>query len=247
VRIFLGILTDHRPGAEAYRKNARNTYLFGCPLDYKFFYGKALNGTKPRPDEIFLDCDDRKEYMALKDQGMFRYALKRGYDFCFRACHDTLVMPDRLIKLAERDLYKHDYAGQVPSKINFGGYFKIWMKYFDYMHGGCGIWLSKKAMERLVQDIWKGPKGIHPEKLIVWGNTEVPGHQIYWDDLWIGEVLKGNLSIDDPKRNNPFQAYADAGIKVFEDDLVFCNADEDRIVAVHDPGKPKPHLHLELK
>src|SRR5208282_5475555 len=123
--------------------------------------------------------------------------------------------PDRVLETEA--LLHYDYAGMMPCKINIGGQFKVPMRYYDYMHGGCGIWLSAKAMEMLVRDRWKGPELDLPDEVEIGFGLKGTMAKIDWDDRWIGEVLKGNLALDDAKRNNSYEAYALNGINVFED------------------------------
>jgi hypothetical protein len=232
-KILIAILTAHHQSRAPYRQRARETYLKGSSLDYRFVYGTPENGKQPEEDELFFPVDDRKEYMALKNQAVFQWALDKGYDFCFRCCDDTWVFPDRVAKAG---LEAFDYAGQVPCKLSLGGTFKIWMRYFDYMHGGCGIWLSRKAMERIVKAEWKGPEHDIPKRVDVGLGFMADTSPINWDDKWIGEVLKGEVAWDDPIRNSPLDAYTAQGISVFEDDLLFQNDDPLLPISIHDPG-----------
>ena len=240
-KVMIGFLSAHHPSRWGYRMRAREQFLKNSPIPHVFVLGnpgKPEKGEESFSDTLFVDCPDEKEYMVLKNQALFRYALNAGYDYCFRACDDTWIFPDRILKA---DLWEFDYAGQMPCKFSLGGTFKVWMRYFDYMHGGCGIWLSRKAMEMLVDDPWPGPNFTDsmPEKLDVGMGLKLDRPSIYWDDHWIGEVLKGNLAWDDPLRLNPVEAYASNGISIYEDDLMFMNDDPDRPLSIHDPGVRK--------
>ncbi len=235
-RILIGLLTAHHPSRKVYRDRARESFLRASPVDYRFVYGGEPTGS-PEPDSLYADCPDEKEWMVLKNQALFRYALDAGYDFCLRACDDTWVFPERLL---ESGLEQFDYAGQMPCKLNVQGTFKMWFQYFNYMHGGCGIWLSRKAMEILVEDEWGGPvlKG-WPEKVDVGFGLTAEYFQTDWDDRWIGECLQGHLPIDHPLRKQPMTVYAENGISVYEDDQLFVNDDPMKALAVHDPGTLK--------
>ena len=238
-RILIGILTAHHPSRWWYRANARRTYLNGCDLNHLFVFGRPPVSDWPyerQQDELWADCDDRKEYMVYKDQALFRYALDHGYDYCFRACDDTFIFPDRIIKAG---LEPFDYAGQMPCKFSLGGAFKVWFRVFDYMHGGTGIWLSRKAMQMLVDDRLESIECDMPDEVDVGFGLTAEGHKIWWDDLWIGEVLKGRLPWDSPLRASPVVAYQQNGIAVLEDDQLFSNPDPERPLAVHDPGVHK--------
>lgn len=241
-KILIGLLSAHHPSRWGYRDRARQNFLKDSPLDHVFVLGHTPeNWPYPiKDDELLADCPDEKEYMPLKNQALFRYALDRGYDYCFRCCDDTWVHVDRLIKAG---LEPFDYAGQVPCKFSLGGTFKVWMRYLDYMHGGCGIWLSRKAMEMLVADKWKGPDWVKtmPERIDVGMGIMYSRFETFWDDHWIGEVLKGNLDWNDPLRANPVTAYLANGINVFEDDMLFYNDEPMRAISIHDPGVHKPN------
>ena len=236
-RILIGILTAHHPSRWYYRNAARQSYLKGSDLDHLFVFGRPPVPGWPverQEDELWVDCDDRKEYMVYKNQALFRYALDHGYDYCFRACDDTFLFPDRIIHAG---LEPFDYAGQMPCKFSLGGTFKAWFGgSFSYMHGGTGIWLSRKAMEMLVADKLDSIECDMPEKVDVGFGLTTIGHRIWWDDLWIGEVLKGRLPWDSPLRADPVTAYQRNGIAVFEDEMLFDNSDPGRPLAIHDPG-----------
>ena len=239
-RILIGILTAHHPSRWGYRANARRTFLRGSELDHLFVFGRPPVPDWPyeqEEDELWIDCDDRKEYMVYKDQALFRYALDHGYDFCFRACDDTLLFPERIVSAG---LEGYDYGGQMPCKLSLGGAFKIWFGGgYDYMHGGCGIWLSRKAMEMLIADKLDSIECDMPAKVDVGMGLMAEGHKIWWDDLWIGEVLKGRLSWDSPLRRDPLAAYMRNGISVFEDEQLFLNPDPQRPISIHDPDVHK--------
>jgi len=234
MRVFIGIVTAHHESRRPYIESARNGWIREWPQeDYKFYFGRGEG--RPREDEVWVDCDDTRPYMVEKNQAMFRDALAGGYDFCFRVCDDTRVFPERLQKAGLED---YDYAGCMPAKIQAGPV-KIPMRYLDYMNGGCGIWLSRKALEMLAADEWKGPIRKFPNNLDMGFGLRLNMEPWDWDDRWIGEVLKGNLTWDDPKRHNAFEAYVMNGINVYENDLVFYNDDPNLPVSIHDPGKRK--------
>lgn len=239
-RILLGIITAHHPSRWWYRVGARNTFLRNSPLDHIFVFGNPPlpNWVAEREsDELWVDCDDRKEYMYYKVQALCRYALDNGYQYLFRCCDDTQLYPDRL---RDAGLEPFDYAGQMPCKFSLGGTFKTWFKGgFDYMHGGTGIWLSRKAMQMIVSDKLDSIVCDMPEQSDVGFGLTVKGHRVWWDDLRIGEVLKGMIPWNSPARDQPVLAYQQNGIAVFEDELLFFESDISRPLAVHDPGVVK--------
>lgn len=234
MRILIGIITAHHESRKPYIAEQR-ARLANSPLDYKFVYGEGNRFTVNWRDSLSVPCDDTRKYMVLKNQALFRYALSEGYDFCFRICDDTRVFPERL-QVAQ--LEEYDYAGNMTAKIQCGPV-KVPMRYLDYMNGGCGIWLSRKAMEMLVADEWKGPLRRFPDNLDMGFGLHLNMEPWDWDDRWIGEVLKGNLGWDSPLRFNAFEAYVRNGINVYENDLLFFNDDPNLPVSIHDPGKAK--------
>lgn len=239
-RILLGFLTAHHPSRWWYRVGARASFLRGCPLPYVFVYGRPPVAGWPiarLPDELWCDLPDDRQHMILKNQALCRYALNLGYDFLFRCCDDTLVHPERLIGAG---LEAYDYAGQMPCKITLGGMVKIWMRYFDYMHGGTGIWLSRKAMQMIAGAKFESMVCDMPAEVELGFGLKGKGHNVWWDDLAIGEILKGRLAWDDPIRNVPADAYTRNGISVFEDEMLFWNPDPSRAISEHDPGVVKP-------
>ncbi len=233
MKILVGIISAQHPSRTPYIQRTLDN-LQKSPLDYKIVIGGDINPDLG-DDFLHVTCDDTRPYMVLKNQYLFRYALKNDYDFCFRVCDDTLVFPDRL---EQAHLEQYDYAGNMTAKIQAGPV-KIPMRYLDYMNGGCGIWLSRKAMEMLVADEWKGPVRKFPDNLDMGFGLHLNMEPWDWDDRWIGEVLKGNLAWDDPLRVNAFEAYVANGINIYENDLMFFNDDPSFPVSIHDPGKDK--------
>lgn len=234
--ILLGIITAHHPSRWWYRVGARQTFLRDSKLDHVYVFGRPAVPdwpVQPEPDELWADCDDRKEYMYYKVQALCRYALDNGYSYLFRACDDTRLFPDRIVAAG---LESYDYAGNMPCKFSLGGTFKTWFRIFDYAHGGCGIWLSRKAMQMIVDDRMDSVECDMPAKVNVGFGLTASGHKIWFDDLRIGEVLKGLLPWDSSVRDNPVVAYQQNGITVFEDEMLFFEDDPSRPLAVHDPG-----------
>jgi hypothetical protein len=221
-KILVGILASHhrQKFVEEFRERLTHSVL-----DYKFIYGDPTTQPgcawrEPKEDELFFNISDRKEWMVLKCKALFKWALDNGYTHVWRCCDDSVIYPDRLLKLAKEGLYNYDYAGCI---CGYGVINKkiFWLRYLDYMHGGVGLWLSTKAMQRLLADEWKGPKSSpYPRTLSVCPDSPFTGsYDIYWDDLWIGEVLKGNLPYDSPKRNDIYANYGD--IKVYDNPSLF--------------------------
>lgn len=241
LKVFIGIITAHHPSRLKYQERARRDWLPAWTDDYKFYFGRGPNGeVKSTGDEVWLDCPDSREYMVLKNQAMFRDALENGYDYCLRICDDTFVNIPNFLRI-QHDLAPFDYAGMMPCKLAILGSMKMPMRHFDYMHGGCGIWLSKKAMTMLAEDKWIGPvlPDSWPNEVEIGFGLKAPMSRTFWDDHWIGEVLKGNLPYNDPAREQVSEAYSRMGINIFEDNMMFLDDEPQNYMTVHDPGVTK--------
>jgi hypothetical protein len=238
MRILIGFLTAHH-ASRAVHVTAQREWMKNSPIDYKFVYGTAASNNMPNreplPDELFFDVNDTKAYLVLKNKALFKWALEQGYDYVFRACDDSVVYPERLLQHVEL-LAQHDYAGTFCGYGKLPGYGIFALRYLDYCHGGVGIWLSRKAMAMLLADDWKGPFSSPLTRYVELTPDGEPfkgSWHIYWDDLWIGEVLKGNLNYSDPRRNAIYQNYL---VHVLDAPALFASNkpfDEGRIIARH--------------
>jgi hypothetical protein len=244
-KILLGFVTAHDPSRWHYRQILREQCLKNSSLPYKFVLGDPAHEsdwskTGLRNDEVLRSPgSDLKTYLHLKDQALFRYALDNGFDFCFRGCCDTWVYPDRI---AGAGLEAFDYAGHFPCRLKLSGTFSLPFAYWNYCHGGCGIWLSRKAMERIASTEWdEHYLDLWPAELNIGFGLTLPKPGWFWEDHFLGEVLQGNLSWDHPLRHDPWVAYAAQGINVLDDDQLFFNHDPSRPLAIHDPGRVKPN------
>ena len=241
--IVAAILTAHHPSRWHYRQIARAQFLVGSPIPYKFVFGDAVrerdwDNTGVRQDEVLHSPgSDAKKFLHLKDQAACRWALDSGASFLWRAMDDTWWWPERILKAG---LEAFSYAGNFPCKLSLGGTFKTTMRYFDFFHGGCGIWLDRKAMEMIVAATWREDYfALWPKQLDIGFGLSLPTPDYLWDDFWLGEVLKGEIAWDDPLRRNPLDAYNATGISLFEDSDLFVNDDVNRPLSIHDPGVPK--------
>ena len=244
-KILLGFLSAYHPSRWHRRQILRDQCLKNSPLPYKFVFGDEPHpGDRDRcgiPDDEILHApgSDAKKFLHLKDQALFRYALENGFDYCLRCTDDTWVYPDRIVKAG---LEAFDYAGAFPCKFKLGGTFPIPFKYLNFAHGGCGVWLSRKAMEMLVADEWNEHYFEDwPEKIDVGFGLTYSRPDHLWDDLWMGEVLQGSLAYSDPLRGQPWESYHANGIAVFEDEMLFWNDEPKRPLTIHDPGVSKPN------
>jgi hypothetical protein len=244
-RILLGFLSAYHPSRWHRRQILREQCLKNSPLPWKFVFGdEPYPGDRERcgiPDDEILHASgsDAKKYLHLKDVALFKYALDNGFDYCLRGCDDSWVFPDRIVRAG---LEPFDYAGNFPCKFKLGGTFDVPMARMNYAHGGCGIWLSRKAMQMIVDTPWdEHYLDSWPEKLDVGFGIKFPKMPWYWDDHFLGEVLQGNLGYFDPLRDQPWQSYAANGIACYEDSDLFFNDEPQRPLTIHDPGVHKPN------
>jgi hypothetical protein len=242
-KVVAAILTAHHPSRWHYRQIARAQFLVDSPIPYKFVFGDAVHEgdwerTGLRDEEILHSPgSDMKTHLHLKNQAACRWALDQGASYLWRAMDDTWFWPDRLLKAG---LESFSYAGLFPCKLQLGGVFKTPMRYFDFFHGGVGIWLSRKAMEMIVAATWREDYfAAWPKTLDIGFGLHLPTPDRLWDDFWLGEVLKGELAWDDPLRMQPVEVYGANGISIFEDDQLFTNDNPDRVLSIHDPGVVK--------
>lgn len=229
MNLLLAIITAHADSRKLFIEVARNSWLQKCPVDYKFVYGCGGN-REPEVDELFFDCGDSYGKMVLKDKALFQWALERDYDFVFRCCDDTFVFPKRLLN---SDLEEYDYAGHIMGKGPWGD---------GHMHGGCGIWFSRKTMTRLIEAPWYRHVGSYTTS----GNTVISEAEVqlasekedgYIDDIWMGEVLQGQLPWGHKERYQN-GLYAAQGIKMHDDkrfvDLMTqSNQDTNSVIGIH--------------
>ena len=246
-RLVIAVLTAHHPSRWHRRQVAKQNYLKDCPIPYKFVFGDEVrpgdwNYTGLRDEEILhAPGSDAKDHLPLKNQAAFKWALEQGATHVLRVMDDTWLAADRVLKAG---LWPFDLAGAFPMKFKLGGTFSVpWLR-MGYPHGGCGIWLSRKSMEMLLADKWD-PEYLAswPEQIDVGFGIKFPRPPKFWDDHWVGEVLQGNLAYDDPLRSQPWAAYQENGISVYEDEMLFWNDEPFRWITSHDPGVHKPNSH----
>ena len=237
------VLTAHHPSRWHYRQILREQCLKNCGVPYKFVFGDPIHesdwGLTGLRDEEVLHSpgSDLKENLVLKNQAGMRWALEQGASHTLRIMDDTWTYVDRVLKAG---LQPFDLAGNFPMKFKLGGIFSVPFSRMCYPHGGCGIWLSRKSMELLVADEWN-PDYLKawPEKMDVGNGIAIKTPSTLWDDMWLGEVLQGNLAYDDPLRDQPWAAYQANGISVYDDENLFSQGEPELPICIHDPGVHK--------
>jgi hypothetical protein len=242
-KIVAAILTAHHPSRYHYRQIALAQFLVDSPIPYKFVFGDEVHdGDWKRtgvPDSAVLHAagSDDKRYLHLKDQAACRWALSEGADALWRCMDDTWWWPDRILNAG---LEAYDVCGNWPCRLRIGGTFSVPFCYYSAPHGGCGIWLSRKAMEMIVAAEWdEHYYDSWPDELDIGHGLSLPKPEWPWDDLWLGEVLQGQLAWDDPLRRDPWMPYFAQGLKLYADEDLFQNPDPERPLSLHDPGRVK--------
>lgn len=132
----------------------KQTWAADSPLDVHFFTGPELSVA----DGYWWD-------LCYKIQAICKWALARGYTHLFKCDDDTYVRPERLLTSG---FEQHDYVGmcQTPNgrNITSSPQCEITPVYIknqivndpqhdacSFMAGGCGYWLSEKAMRIIAE------------------------------------------------------------------------------------------------
>jgi hypothetical protein len=134
-------------------------------------------------DEVQLDCSDGPDEnggvshapgLCEKAQAMRRWALEYGVDYLFKADCDTYLSPKRLLASGFEG---HDYSGHFPSYPQVGVIPVVPGERgkYSYASGGVGYWLSRRAMEAMVE-------APYDEKRL--DDRGYPA-----EDLWVSNVL----------------------------------------------------------
>ena len=243
-KLVIGVLTAHHPSRWHRRQILRAQCFRDCPVPYKFVFGDPpqpndWNLTGMEDEEILHSPgSDAKKFLHLKDKSFFRWALDQGATHSLRIMDDTWVFVDRVLKAG---LSPYDLAAAFPCTFKLGGTFSFPLLRLAYPHGGCGIWLSRKAMQMIVDTPWdEHYLDSWPDEIDVgFGIKYKLPDKWLWDDFFIGEVLQGCLPYDHPLRSQPWEAYSANGISVYSDEMLFWNDEPERPLCIHDPGVHK--------
>lgn len=134
-RILIAVVNCHaRPIP---RQMLRDTWVPRVPqgVDLRFFLGPSLS--EPLADEVYLQCDDSYFGLPSKVQGIFRWALEHGYEYCLKLDEDCILFPE----LWAKGFLRVDFSG--PKNISQPGYLCPW---------GYAYVCSRKAMECVVKE-----------------------------------------------------------------------------------------------
>jgi hypothetical protein len=117
---------------------------------------------------MILDTPDDYERLYIKSYEAIRQVYSAGYTHFFYCDDDCYVHPDRLLKSG---FSAHDYIGAwILGEDPIRERTAIWYRSQSFCPTGCGVWLSQKAMEILLD------------------NPPPEEH----DDHWIGWTLRDN-------------------------------------------------------
>lgn len=160
--LLIGVLACHHraPHLQAIRETWAPETSGIC--DYKFFFGNGNHEPKFE-DEIMLDCDDAYKGLACKVQRAVQWALTQGYDWFFKVDDDTYVRPERVMLSG---FERADFLGYRLGPTD---------RYHEhaYARGGCGYYLSQRAMNILAAAATPDPS--------------IPSE--YAEDSWVGKTL----------------------------------------------------------
>lgn len=183
---------------EARRTACRATWLkrfTELGIDYKIFLGRPTIDVKgrlvpvkdprlPLEDEIFVDTGDLYHDNTAKFQAMCHWALDHGYEYMLLTDDDIYIYPDRILAT---EWAEYDYSG-------------AWNGSVVFFHPGAAVFLSRRAMEFVVQskvdhyadDAWLGK---------IMGRFNIPTHEIASIHLPFGEEYvcdPDKISLDHP-------------------------------------------------
>lgn len=147
----------------------RNTWLPLVPkaADIRFFLGRG-GSIEPKPDEVFLNCDDSYEGLPNKVQEIVRWAHGHGYDFVLKCDDDVVIKPAQLLTSG---FDQYDFTGAPDPACRPGEIRTPW--------GFC-YWLSRTAMNMVMDAPLPGQPG----------STHAYIHNN--DEAWVSTVLYKN-------------------------------------------------------
>jgi hypothetical protein len=161
LKILIAIKCCHT--RQEFAEASRQTWVRNIHgMNYRIFYGHGQHELKP--DEVQLDVPDGYDDLASKIYEIFSWALKHEYDYVLQVDDDTYVRPEKLL---QSNFQQYDFVAGSSFGVDECN------RLFQYVAGqsstGPGFWLSKKAMNVVV-------------------NSLPPSHG-QADEPWIGKVL----------------------------------------------------------
>lgn len=160
MKLLIAILGAHTQPEQMQAQ--RETWLQDVTCDYKYFLGESYTGTiaLDRPDIFHIENlpdgpnwegTARTPHMLRKVEAIVKYAWALNYNFVFKCDDDTYVRPRQLV---ESGFEQWDYVGgpevhrmRTKEKTGWPGWFT-----FQFAQGGPGYWLSRKAMEVILDN-----------------------------------------------------------------------------------------------
>jgi hypothetical protein len=144
----------------AYYDALRATCYAGDTL-HRFFQGAPAEND----DEVELEVADGYLHLPFKTQRVCEWAIRREFDFMFKADTDTFVDVRRLMASGfEKHCYSGYHRGDSPS----------------YASGGSGYWLDRQAMKIVARAAMRED----------WSVDDRPS--VIGEDLQVGRVLLEN-------------------------------------------------------
>jgi Galactosyltransferase len=170
-KLFVAILSCWQDERNGNNNAVRETWLKDmCGLNYAFILGEPsvqqVMLVEPPSDIQMYGVDDGYNALPWKTKFAVQYALNAGYDYLYKCDRDTFVLPRRLMSCGyEQRNYLghfplHPREGDITSGPDMAGH-------HVYASGGCGYFLSRKAMEIITN-----------EPVLDWA-----------EDRWVGDTL----------------------------------------------------------
>jgi hypothetical protein len=163
MRLLLAIKSCRRDWLRGDHDVIRNTWGRDVPkdVDLRFFIGDQGGCLfADLPDEVTLFCGDDYDNLPQKSREIFKWALKKGYDYVFIADTDTFVIPKRLIALP---FCNFDLAGRFGKVKPIGQTFRyidgrdiVYDPCWPWPSGGCGYFVSRKGADYIIKTNYSG-------------------------------------------------------------------------------------------
>lgn len=145
MRVLIAITSCH--AQRHFQDSQRQTWLrdvvskYQFNVEYRFFLGRDNTVTNDirANDEVWLDLPDDLYQCTAKTIEQCRWAEKRKFDYIFKCDPDTLVRPELLLN---SDFGRYDHLGAENG---------------EFISGGAGYWLSRRAFSLVAQQPYPNP------------------------------------------------------------------------------------------